>query len=287
MGPSVLSGALLDGRGRNPNQAAKSRNSATAPQSSQCLFRPFIVCLSILRNDRTLNKRISMRLMKTCAFMRGPVKDKPRTSLSMSDIAARPSWVRKAITLEYFSIVWMVAEGTVSVWAGISAHSLSLEVFGLDSLIEMISAGVVLWWLQVEKAELSSERAEQAERRAAYVVAGCLLALAFYIVAGVIQSLASREVPRPGPLGFAVSIAAIIVMPLLWRRKRQLGEFLESAALEEDGVGNLACGWMALILLVSLLLQRQGLWWADPLASVALGIFIAREGLEAWQRARG
>jgi divalent metal cation (Fe/Co/Zn/Cd) transporter len=204
----------------------------------------------------------------------------------VDDTTVRLSWVRQSIMLEYFSIAWMVAEGALSIWAGIAAHSLSLEVFGLDSLIELISAGVVLWWLRVEMADPSSERGEQAERRAGYVVAGSLLALVLYIVAGVVQSLVSREIPHPGPLGFAVSVAAIIVMPLLWRQKRRLGEALKSEALEEDGVGNLACGWMALILLVSLLLQRQGLWWADPLASVALGIFIAREGLEAWERAR-
>lgn len=205
----------------------------------------------------------------------------------MSDVTARRSSVRKVITLEYFSITWLVAEGVLSVWAGVAAHSLSLEVFGFDSLIEMISAGIVLWRFLVEKAEPSSEHVEQAERRAAYVVAGCLLVLALYIVAGVIQSLVSREVPHPGPLGFAVSVAAIVVMPWLWRQKRRFGKTLGSEALEADGIGNLACGWMALILLISLLLQRQGLWWADPLASVALGIFIAREGLEAWQRARG
>ena len=76
-------------------------------------------------------------------------------------------------------------------------------------------------------------------------------------------------------------------MPVLWRPKRRLGEALGSEALEEDGVGNLACGWMALILLAGLLLERQGLWWADPLASTVLGVFIAREGVEAWGRARG
>ena len=204
----------------------------------------------------------------------------------MTDLTERLVWIRKASILEYFSIVWMTAEGVASVWAGITAGSLSLEVFGLDSLIELISAGVVLWRLRVEGLELSSERTEQAERTASYVVAACLLGLALYILAGVIQSLTTRDVPRPGAIGFVVSVAAIIVMPLLWQRKRFLGELLQSEALEEDGVGNLACGWMALILLVSLLLQRQGLWWADPAASAVLGIFIAREGLEAWEHAR-
>src|SRR2546426_1122254 len=146
----------------------------------------------------------------------------------MSEVTARRSWVRQAVALEYFSLVWMLAEGGASVWAGMAAHSLSLEVFGLDSLIELISAGVVLSWLRVETAAPSSERGEHAERRAAYVVAGCLLALALYIVAGVIQSLATRDVPRPGPLGFVVSITAIIVMPVLWRHKRRLGAALGS-----------------------------------------------------------
>ena len=204
----------------------------------------------------------------------------------MNDTTARSSWVRSAIGLESFSLAWMTAEGALSVWAGTAAHSLTLEVFGLDSLIEIISGGVVLRWLQLERAEPSSGRAARAKRVASYVVAGCLLALALYIVAGVIRSLAAREAPRPGPLGFAVSIAAIIVMPLLWGRKRYFGKLLESEALEEDGVGNLACGWMALISLASLILARFGLWWADPLASVALGIFVAREGREAWARAR-
>jgi hypothetical protein len=95
----------------------------------------------------------------------------------MSDVSAQLLWVRKSITLEYFCIAWMVAEGVVSVWAGVAVHSLLLEVFGLDSLIEIISAGVVLWWL---KAAPSSERGQHAEQIAAYVVAGCLLALALY-----------------------------------------------------------------------------------------------------------
>jgi divalent metal cation (Fe/Co/Zn/Cd) transporter len=137
----------------------------------------------------------------------------------MNAVIARQPSVRRAIAFEWFSIGWMVAEGVLSVWAGVAARSLSLEVFGLDSLIELISASVVLRWLLVEKAEPSSERSERAERRAAYVVSGCLLALALYIIAGVIQSLASRDVPHPGPLGFAVSVTAIVVMPWLWRQK--------------------------------------------------------------------
>src|SRR5207302_9975300 len=131
----------------------------------------------------------------------------------MSGATVRVPLVRKAIALEYFSLVWMLAEGAAAVWAGIAAHSLSLEVFGLDSLIEIISAGVVLWWLRVEMAAPSSTRGEEAERRAAYVVAGCLLALALYIVAGGFQSLATSAGPRPWPLAFVALLAAVTVVP--------------------------------------------------------------------------
>ncbi len=204
--------------------------------------------------------------------------------------SSRLPWVRRAVALEYFSIVWMLAEGAVSFLAGVAAHSLSLEVFGLDSLIELISAWVVLWRMRLEMTHGASpdsgERVEAAERRAAHLVAACLLALAVYILAGVVQSLLTREVPTPGLWGFVVAITAIIVMPWLWRRKQSVGKALNSESIEEDGVGNLACGWMAFILLLGLIAARLGWWWADSAASLGLGVFVAREGWEAWGRAR-
>jgi divalent metal cation (Fe/Co/Zn/Cd) transporter len=184
----------------------------------------------------------------------------------------------------------MTVEGLVGVVAGVSARSLSLEVFGLDSLIEIISAWAVLSWLRIEMGERSPsaehDGGEAAERRAARVVAACLLGLALYIVAGVIWSARVREIPHPGIWGFAVAISAIIIMPPLWRAKQKTGQALDSDALREDGVGNLTCGAMAVILLGGLVALRRGWWWADPLASLALGLFVAREGWEAWQHAR-
>jgi divalent metal cation (Fe/Co/Zn/Cd) transporter len=207
------------------------------------------------------------------------------------DSSPRLPMLRTAIALEYFSLVWMTAEGGVSFLAGLAARSLSLEVFGLDSLIEIISAGVVLWRMRLERTQGrrpdADGRVEAAERRAAYVVAACLLALAVYIVIGVTQSLLSRAVPAPGLWGFVVAISAIIVMPWLWKRKQRVGQALDSPSLEEDGVGNLTCGWMAFILLLGLAAARLGWWWADPTASLALGVFVAREGWEAWGHARG
>ncbi len=208
----------------------------------------------------------------------------------MADTAERHRWLQRALSLERFSLAWMTVEGIVGVGAGVSSRSLSLEVFGLDSLIEIISAWAVLRWLRTEMEDrfmrVEHGQAEAAERRAARIVAACLVGLALYIVAGVIWSVRFRETPHPGIWGFAVAISAILVMPPLWRAKLKTGQALGSAALREDGVGNLTCGAMAVILLGGLVALRRGWWWADPLASIALGVFVAWEGWEAWQHAK-
>jgi divalent metal cation (Fe/Co/Zn/Cd) transporter len=209
----------------------------------------------------------------------------------VTDVAARRPWLRRAIALEYFSVAWMVGEGTAGVLSGVAAQSLALEVFALDSLIEVISALVVLWRMRLELRMGASReggaRTKTADRRAAFVVAACLLALAAYILAGVVDRVRTRAVPSPSIVGFIVAIAAIVVMPGLWRSKQRTGERLHSEALQEDGVGNLVCSWMAVILLLGLVAARVGWWWADPAASLALGVFVAREGWEAWHHARG
>ncbi len=225
----------------------------------------------------------------------------------MTGAAARRSAIRRGLALEWFSIAWMLAEGGVSVGAGVAAGNLSLKAFGFDSLVELISAWVVLWRLRLEARSLADGGAEpgrghpgtrsssaatvaRAERLASRIVAGCLFAIALYILAGVIQSVRGRTVVRVDEAavlagtfwGYAVAWSAVIVMPPLWAAKTRLGRTLGSGALHEDGVGNLACGGMALLVLAGLTMQRLGIWWADPAAALAIGYLVIREGLEAW-----
>ena len=200
--------------------------------------------------------------------------------------------LRRAIFLEWVSIVWMVTEGGVAVAAGIAARSLSLEAFGLDSLIEFIAAAVVLWRLQVEAPRSmagsastpDAARLARAERVSARIVAACLLALAVYIVLGAAEGIRAHGVASPGFWGFAVSLVALVGMPWLSAAKHRVARALGSEALHEDAMGNLACGLMAAVVLAGLVAQRVGLWWADPGAALLLGAFVLREGWEAWGR---
>lgn len=205
--------------------------------------------------------------------------------------------LRRALRLEQVSIVWMIAEGGIAVASGIAAGSLALAAFGWDSLIETITALAVLWRVVVEArawqgaAEptppATAGRGDAAERIAARVVAAGLMALALYILAGAIEDFRGHRVARPGLWGLGVSAVAVVGMPALYAAKRRVARLLESEALAEDAVGNLTCGLMAGILLAGLIAQRGGIWWADPAAALLLGLFVAREGWEAWKRARG
>jgi len=202
--------------------------------------------------------------------------------------AARRAWVRRAVWLEVGSIFWMLAEGGVAVAAGAAAGSLSLMAFGLDSLIELCSASVVLWRLWVEEmagaVSGAAEVVEDAEHRAARFVALSLGALALYILIGAGRALLVGAAPRSSVWGVVVAIAAAVAMPALWAVKARAATEIGSGALREDGASNLACGAMALVLLVGLVAQRWGVWWADPAAALVIGALVAREGVEAWGR---
>src|SRR5215469_10632590 len=95
--------------------------------------------------------------------------------------AARPDLVRRAFRLEWFTAAWMLIEAAVGIGSGIAAHSLSLIAFGADSLIELASAGVLLWRLDVELRR-GVEFPELVERRATRIGAVLLFGLAIYVV---------------------------------------------------------------------------------------------------------
>jgi len=58
--------------------------------------------------------------------------------------------IRSAILLTYLTLGWMTIEGAASLALGWVSRSLLLEAFGIDSVVELLSAGVLLWRLKVE-----------------------------------------------------------------------------------------------------------------------------------------
>src|SRR5439155_24266731 len=98
-------------------------------------------------------------------------------------IGQRAANLRFALLLTYITLGWMTIEGAASLVLGWASKSLLLEAFGIDSVIELFSAAVLLWRLRVEaNGVATSEHVDQVERRAARLIGYSLYALVAYIV---------------------------------------------------------------------------------------------------------
>ncbi|GCE21405.1 cation transporter [Dictyobacter kobayashii] len=201
--------------------------------------------------------------------------------------SGRAGQLRQGIIIEAVALLWMVIEAGVALSSGISSRSVSLEGFGIDSIIELIAGGILLWRLWVEVGGGSGEVVAQAERRASWVTAISLFALAAYILIDSAISLFTHSRPTVSWWGLGIASAAALIMPLLWQSKLRIARRIGSAALKADAACSVTCAYMSLTLLLGLLLNAIfGWWWADPLAALLLIYFIVREGREAWHAAR-
>jgi divalent metal cation (Fe/Co/Zn/Cd) transporter len=191
--------------------------------------------------------------------------------------------IERAFRLEYLTFAWMMVEAAVAIGSGLAAGSLTLTAFGIDSLIELASATVLLWRLTVELRNGQSF-AEDAERTAARVGDALLFALAAYVVASAGWKLWTRDGAEFSLPGLIVSVLAIPIMSFLSRRKLGVAEALGSRALRADAVESITCGWLAFVVVGALIAQFLfGAWWLDAVASLGIVWFLVREGREAWE----
>jgi|SRR5271166_5702248 len=194
----------------------------------------------------------------------------------------RAALIQEAFRIEYITIAWMMIEAAVAIGSAIAADSLTLLAFGVDSLIELASAGVLVWRLTVELRH-GQTFAESAERRAARIGGALLFALAIYVVVGAGWKLWTQQGAEFSLPGLVVSALAMPIMYFLSRRKLRLAEALGSRALRADAVESITCGWLSLVVVAALLAQLViGAWWVDAAASLGIVWFLVREGREAW-----
>lgn len=195
----------------------------------------------------------------------------------------RVALVREAFRLEYITLGWMVIEAAVAIGSGIAAQSLTLLAFGIDSVIELASAAVLLWRLNVELRH-GEVFAEGAERTASRIGGALLFALAAYVVAGAGWKLWTRQGAEFSLPGLAISVLSIPIMYVLARRKLDVAGALGSRALRADAVESITCGWLAFVVVGALIAQLLiGAWWVDAVASLGIVWFLVREGREAWE----
>jgi divalent metal cation (Fe/Co/Zn/Cd) transporter len=187
--------------------------------------------------------------------------------------------IHLGIMVEYLSLAWMVVEVIGSIGVGLLSSSLALIAFGSDSLVELISGFAVLVHLKSDWGG-SSNRGEATEKLTKLL----LVALIPIIGLGAVYSYWAGVRPEASPLGIAVAVGAVLIMPILWVEKRRIGRETNCVPLSIDAVESATCLLMALALLGGLLVNyffRIG--WVDYLATAIILAFVGKESIEAFK----
>jgi divalent metal cation (Fe/Co/Zn/Cd) transporter len=188
---------------------------------------------------------------------------------------------RKALHLAYFTIAYNVVECVLALVAGARAGSIALVGFGLDSLVESLSGGVMIYRFARHES-LSPAEEERLERRAVKIVGWTFFILAAYVLYESLEKLIFQEPPAPSLLGILIALASMIIMPGLFYLKYQTGKSLNSASLMADSKQTLACAMLSVALLIGLGLNYWfGIWQADPVIGLVIVALLIREGYQA------
>jgi divalent metal cation (Fe/Co/Zn/Cd) transporter len=183
---------------------------------------------------------------------------------------ARQSLLRRGFALEYVTLGWNVAGIAVLAVAAITARSVALAGFGLDSLIEIGASTVVIWEL--------SGTGEQRQRRGLRVIGYAFAALAAYLLAQSTVVLATGYHPHHSTPGIIWTAATAVAMFVLAAGKARTGRALANPVLTTEGRVTLIDGILAVAVLAGLILNATaGWWWADPAAGYVLVGYAARE----------
>jgi divalent metal cation (Fe/Co/Zn/Cd) transporter len=195
------------------------------------------------------------------------------------DRSERAALERRAFRLAVWANVWHVFEFAVSLAAGIVAGSIALVAFGIDSLVELLAGGVIMWLFTGGRGA-----SEQAERRAQQLIAASFFLLAAYVLVDAVRALVIGARPEASWVGIGLAAVTIPVMLLLTRAKRHVGRRLGSGATVHEAEQNLVCTYLSVALLIGLLLNAVlGWWWADPAAALVIAVVAAKEGIESWR----
>lgn len=188
---------------------------------------------------------------------------------------------KKILKLSYFTVVYNVIEGLVSVLLGSHINAISLIGFGFDSFIESLSGGVVIW--KTRKGATNAHD-DPIEVKAIRLISYTFFILAAYVLYQSVQKLVSHQVPEQSWFGIVIALISIVVMFVLYLEKRQIGLSTHNRALIADSKQTLACIWMSIVLLAGLGLNHFfGFWWSDALGGIVISVLLFKEGLETYQ----
>ena len=197
--------------------------------------------------------------------------------MSALDEARRAVLHRRVRMIVAFTITYNVVEAAIAIIAGTLASSISLIGFGLDSVVEVLSAAAVAW-------QFTRKDPEHWEKPTVRTIGIAFFALAAYVIIDVSFSLAGAKDVDHTPLGIGITVASMIVMPLLAWIEFRTGRELLSASVMADAKQLLLCIYLSGTVLIGLLFNTLLGWgWADSIAALVVAALAIREGIETWR----
>jgi divalent metal cation (Fe/Co/Zn/Cd) transporter len=192
----------------------------------------------------------------------------------------------KAKYLAWFTILFNIVEGLVSVFFGITDDALTLFGFGMDSFIETISAVGVLVMIRRIRANPDMERSKF-EVTALKITGWCFYALSLILAAGAVMNLVNGTKPESTLPGVIISLVSISSMLFLIYRKKSVGTKLSCDPIISDANCNLVCVYMSVVLLLSsAAYEIFGFGWIDAIGAAGIIYFSVKEGMEAFEKAK-
>ncbi|MGA8089943.1 MAG: cation transporter [Terracidiphilus sp.] len=181
---------------------------------------------------------------------------------------------QQVLWLQWITLAWMALECGASMWAAAQSHSVALLVFGSDSLVEMLSATVVLlqFWRRFPLKKMYADRAA---------------AVLLFALAAVVVSIAWLGRARPMEaswVGIGVTALALVVMPVLASMKRRQARRMNNRALAADAAQSATCAYLAGVTLAGLAIYA--VWqirWVDTVAALVAVPLLIVEGRRAWR----
>lgn len=176
-----------------------------------------------------------------------------------------------------FTISYNVVEAIVAIWAGALASSAALIGFGLDSVVEVLSAAAIAW-------QFTRKDPERWEKVTVRAIGLAFFALAAYVTIDAVMSLVAQEGPEHSPLGLGITALSLVIMPLLAWFEVRTGRELDSKSVMADAKQLILCIYLSGAVFIGLILNTLfGWWWADSVAALVVAGLAIREGIEAWR----
>jgi divalent metal cation (Fe/Co/Zn/Cd) transporter len=210
----------------------------------------------------------------------------PALALPMGEgipASADPRLRRWAWWLTALTIGWNAIEAIVAIASGVIASSIALVGFGLESVIEVSSALVIVWLLARQGADHTAN--ERAERIAVRLIAVSFVLLAAYIAYDALGKLLGFGAePTESIAGLILVSLSVVVMPTLAWGKRRVATAMGSVALKADSAQTQLCTYVSAVVLLGLGANALfGWWWMDPVAGLVVAAIALREGWQAWR----